>query len=154
MKHKEKGSFFTKDLYDNITMSNAFFQQKIWKVFKSTHDPALTLMQQNSQPRSHMISTTLGSISTGSRHRCTALPRISSNRKWTRLEAHQQIYTESSVKTGNLLINLLTWLWNYWPNFLSIGYYKSLHTNLLRKFDFHLYQNSIMTVNTETGMKM
>lgn len=36
-------------------------------------------------PLSHIISTTLGSINTGSKHLCTALPRISSNKKCTKL---------------------------------------------------------------------
>ena len=59
-----------------------------------------------SQPRSHIFWTTLPSISTGSKHRCTALPRISSRKKWTRLEhitsQNKVILTHTTVRTSNL----------------------------------------------------
>ena len=59
-----------------------------------------------SQPRSHIFWTTLPSISTGSKHRCTALPRISSRKKWTRLEhitsQNTVILIHTTVRTSNL----------------------------------------------------
>ena len=59
-----------------------------------------------SQPRSHIFWTTLPSISTGSKHRCTALPRISSRKKWTRLEhitsQNIVILTHMTMGTSNL----------------------------------------------------